>query len=130
MSEQTFTSEEINAHRLLFIEALESGEYEQAFGALRIGNCYCAEGVLCDVYRKYNKNVEWRAGGVISNIYYIILYDSAMYLQSSLYSMPKEIRRWIKLCIAPEYLLTLNDSLKLNFNQIATRLRKIWNLEK
>ncbi len=32
-----------------WIEALESDRYKQCRGKLRIGNCYCGLGVLCDV---------------------------------------------------------------------------------
>ena len=31
------------------IDALNLGEYQQAWGALREGNCYCIGGVMCDI---------------------------------------------------------------------------------
>ena len=40
----------VNRERIkLLAEALESGEYEQCWGALRIGDKYCCLGVACEV---------------------------------------------------------------------------------
>ena len=36
----------------LWLEALRSGKYKQAKGALRKGNRFCCLGVLCDIHRK------------------------------------------------------------------------------
>jgi hypothetical protein len=41
-----------------WIEALRSGKYEQAVGALRQGDGYCCLGVLCDI----SGLGEWRTG--------------------------------------------------------------------
>ena len=42
-----------------WIAALRSGEYKQGYGHLRtMDNCYCALGVLCDLYSK-DENRQW-----------------------------------------------------------------------
>jgi hypothetical protein len=60
-----------------FIVALRSGKYEQIAHYLRIGDCFCAEGVLCDLldpdawYRRREGHYEWNGNGfwiVSSNI--------------------------------------------------------------
>ncbi len=35
-----------------WIDALRSGSYTQMRGSLRKGDCFCALGVLCDIYAK------------------------------------------------------------------------------
>lgn len=42
------------------IAALKSGKYEKCERALRSGNRYCTEGVLCDLYRKETGKTRWR----------------------------------------------------------------------
>jgi hypothetical protein len=37
----------------LWVEALESGEYQQARKRLNVNDCYCCLGVACEVYQKY-----------------------------------------------------------------------------
>lgn len=44
--------------KLLWVTALESGEYERTMGDLRKGDCFCALGVLCDLYSKEYK-IPW-----------------------------------------------------------------------
>lgn len=41
-----------------WISALMGGEYKQTKGTLRRDNCFCAYGVLCDLYAK-EKNEKW-----------------------------------------------------------------------
>ncbi len=41
-----------------WIKALRSGEYKQTKTNLRKDDCYCAYGVLCDLYGK-EKNINW-----------------------------------------------------------------------
>ena len=41
-----------------WVDALRSGEYEQATGTLKDNNGFCCLGVLCDLYLKEN-NKEW-----------------------------------------------------------------------
>jgi hypothetical protein len=33
-----------------WLEALRSGKYAQTSGQLRLGNCFCCLGVLCDIF--------------------------------------------------------------------------------
>lgn len=41
-----------------WIDALRSGTYKQLMGFLRKNNCFCATGVLCDLYAQ-EKQIEW-----------------------------------------------------------------------
>lgn len=38
------------------IDALKSGKYLKCNGKLKINDSYCAEGVMCDVYKQRRKN--------------------------------------------------------------------------
>jgi len=42
-----------------WVEALESGEFEQTQGALRAGDSYCCLGVACEVYRRETGRGRW-----------------------------------------------------------------------
>lgn len=47
----------------LFVDALESGEYKKAIGTLgrKVGKkqTYCAEGLLCEIYRQRTRKGSW-----------------------------------------------------------------------
>ena len=53
--------EKLRERRLVWIEALEGGNYEQATGRLRAGDRYCCLGVACDIYKDdpYADNSYW-----------------------------------------------------------------------
>jgi len=42
-----------------WVEALESGEFEQTEGALREGDSYCCLGVACEVFRRETGRGRW-----------------------------------------------------------------------
>lgn len=42
-----------------WVEALRSGDYKQTTGYLKRDNCFCALGVLCDLYIKEQSLCEW-----------------------------------------------------------------------
>ena len=46
-------------HLRKWVEALRSGDYKQAEGALSRGDSYCCLGVACDIYRKSAKRGKW-----------------------------------------------------------------------
>lgn len=60
LPKRTFTDKQKARVRLL-IKALRSGEYRQTCGALRNDELtmHCAEGVACDVYRRFAKKGKW-----------------------------------------------------------------------
>ncbi len=43
--------------------ALRSGKYKQAKAALRKNDCFCAFGVLCDIFSRQHEVVWTNAGG-------------------------------------------------------------------
>ena len=49
--------------RKLWVQALLSGDFDQARGALRKGQAHCCLGVACEVYRKATGNGKWDADG-------------------------------------------------------------------
>lgn len=52
----TWTADEQKAHRKLWVEALRSGNYQQAADELRSDHGFCCLGVACDL----SKLGEWR----------------------------------------------------------------------
>lgn len=42
--------------------ALESGEYSQTIGTLHDSNGFCCLGVLCDIHKKHNPDMDWQHG--------------------------------------------------------------------
>lgn len=42
-----------------WITALRDGSYKKITGFIRKNDCFCAQGVLCDIYSK-EKGIEWK----------------------------------------------------------------------
>ena len=50
----------MNENAKILIDALRSGEYEQARGELRYDDKYCCLGVACDIYHNHHPNIcQW-----------------------------------------------------------------------
>ena len=64
-----------------WLDALRSGEYEQAYGKLRSGNSFCCLGVLCDLHAKATDNV----------------WDEAERYFNEPGALPPEVRDWADL---------------------------------
>ena len=113
-------------------EALRSGKYEQAEGALREGNAFCALGVICDT----SGVGQWAK----SSKYSIYAYTTAT--DRSAGSLPNDVLDWLGLdALLPNNalplhdedgtvsdVLTLNDDLKYNFDRIAALIEKEYEL--
>lgn len=86
---------------LRWLEALESGKYEQGFGRLRSRNKFCPLGVLADIY----DDTRW----------YNDKYDGQMtYLPEYI-----KMHRWDQVEI-----VLLNDENKLSFRQIVKIIKE------
>lgn len=124
----TYTKDEIRQHRLAFIEALESGTYQQGRLRLRSGDesTFCCLGVACEValqsgcpvtYSKAHADLPARYG------------DRAGML-------PDEVQAWLgcpedpKLEVRGEVTTAThhNDLLGCSFTEIAQGFRDLWNL--
>ncbi len=103
------------------IAALRSGEYPQARGALRKGDCFCTLGVFCEVYHKETGEGEW---GLFNHFYACN--------DSSKTEMPYPVARWYGFTetdpILPgEGLLSwLNDVAGMTFPEIADKLENLF----
>ena len=108
-----------------WITALRSGEYKQAVGRLRRGDCYCCLGVLTDLYDKDTQNGyhEWYE-------------EDGQYVYTSGHgtsetTLPVSVMKWADLAecnptVREERmgepitsLAYLNDNEALDFNQLA-----------
>ncbi|MEK6860550.1 MAG: hypothetical protein AABY07_01135 [Nanoarchaeota archaeon] len=94
-----------------WIEALESGKYQQATGALKVDDGYCCLGVLCDLHRKQMKKKGWNNGRYLGDCYYL----------------PDAVRNWAGLVknnlkVCGSQLIALNDNGK-SFLEIANFIR-------
>lgn len=50
----------LNENAQKWVQALESGQFHQGRGSLRIGGSYCCLGVACELYRRETGQGEWR----------------------------------------------------------------------
>ncbi|MBK9723296.1 MAG: hypothetical protein IPO78_17170 [Saprospiraceae bacterium] len=104
----------------LWIEALESGKYQQTVNVLRKEDYFCCLGVGCDIY----DHNEW---------YKIEDSDSNYHFLDNHAALPSEVETWLGVN-ANDYvfkyngenytLMGLNDRAKLNFKQIAQLLKQ------
>lgn len=70
------------------LNALYSGNYKQAHGALRDGDSFCALGVICDAYiKKHGGSWEWECGKWVCSV------DGGGW-PASPYQMPAPVAEW------------------------------------
>lgn len=94
-------------HLLTLAVALESGDYQQTFGRLRNGYCYCAEGVAFDLMPGNG----WANGIPTSGrAAFLVWYGRRLLARGE-----------------PD-LVGMNDRQRLSFPEIATRLRRYFEL--
>ncbi len=68
----------------IWIQALESGEYEQGKGLLREDeDRYCCLGVLCDLYSKIHPSTQWQLGD-----------NGTWYFLDEEATLPKKVMKW------------------------------------
>jgi hypothetical protein len=109
-----------------WLNALRSGDYSQTINKLKTNRGFCCLGVLCDLYSK-EFDVPWENSG--NNSYYAI--------KGNTISLPVEVLIWAGLSsrypevpykiLSDEHslkdhkcdLTELNDSFRLDFNEIA-----------
>jgi hypothetical protein len=112
-----------------WVAALRSGKYRQSCGHLREDDCYCALGVLCDLFVQEHEHegVSWDK---TLGQYYFVRYekDQATYYYEFL---PPVVMKWAGVRHEnPEFFVEesedcftvadLNDDQALSFDQIAT----------
>lgn len=87
-----------------WVEALRSGQYKQGSGGLKINNCYCCLGVLCELHRQDFPGKEWQRKNQNGGQFSYILKDAVGY-------PPKEMSDWTGLDpLAYDLLADANDS--------------------
>ena len=103
-----------------WLEALRSGEYQQAQRNLKRGDSLCCLGVLCDIHAKETNNT-WKPHSIgnRSDYSYIGKYGE----------LPNEVIVWAGLnnsepIVGDTTLIKLNDNLYYSFNQIADEIEK------
>lgn len=108
-----------------WIDALEGGEYKQGQSVLHAGGRFCCLGVLADLYVK-EKDAEWqfKPDSMHNDLYELVHGDMHEYLD-----LPQEVQEWSGLddsdpFVDGQRLSRLNDSLSLDFKQIAKRIRE------
>ena len=103
--------------KTLWIAALNSGDYKQGFGFLHEGECFCAMGVLADLYLK-EKGLEWKPHPDSETLY---AFDLELGLCCSCIS--QDIMDWAGMNWQEENKITrMNDGEKRTFADIADYL--------
>ena len=106
------------------IDALNLGEYEQAWGALREGNCYCIGGVMCDM----SNMGEWESatGGrysfVVREPSYCCPDSTSCPPPKDIYILPSQVREYYGVTKDVATILMEANDLLAPFNVIATAL--------
>lgn len=107
--------------------ALESGDYKQIDGSLRIGNSFCCLGVLCNIHAQKHPEIA------------SLELDKHAYLDAEV-DLPNEVADWSgmhshqgKIQSGVHYkgqkyncLIELNDIADMTFPEIAKVIRKHW----
>lgn len=107
----------------LFIEALRSGRYKQTQDTLRRGDCFCAEGVLCDVYRRHAKKGRWVRVSDSGSPWH--LFSFRLDGGPGITVAPGTVDRWFGFGPEqPSRLIHMNDTRKLTFKQIARNIER------
>jgi len=113
--------------RQKLVEALRSGEYEQAYGRLKDDEGYCCLGVACDIYRRLEKPDECKWDHEDSSH---VFYTTEKGIEEG--ELPDDVSDWLgfsdnigTLSLDAEErdtyvsLIDLNDSEEYTFNDIA-----------
>ncbi len=89
-----------------WVEALRSGQYKQGSGGLKINNCYCCLGVLCELHRQDFPGEKWQRDYENSSRFGYILRHAVNY-------PVEEISAWAGLSLSIsvyDLLADVNDS--------------------
>jgi hypothetical protein len=106
----------------LWLDALRSGEYVQAYGRLKADKGFCPLGVLCDIAIK-NKigELKWDCGSIASG-------DTISTTRSCkriMGTLPEEVQKWSGIDSVGTFpgknsnVVKANDSYKYTFEQLA-----------
>jgi hypothetical protein len=98
-----------------WLEALRSQKYKKVRGALRVGDCYCALGVLCDI----SELGSWEQDP----------YSNKMVYLNQVNYLPQKVREWAGISDSEcssitAFLIVHNDNLKMDFTSLANELEK------
>lgn len=103
------------------VNALESGDYTQGFGALRIDNCFCVHGVLCDLAVK--EGIIPEPVSCVSSISARTIYSYGVSPCFSNAISPRIVESWAELNDFDFKLSRLNDN-GMPFSELASMIRQ------
>jgi hypothetical protein len=98
-----------------WVAALRSGDYKQDTTFLKLGDCFCVMGVLCDVVKE-DLGLDWEFNGSYS------------YIDRAESIIPKSIAEYVEfdgVVVLLQYndvahdITRLNDTVKLSFDELA-----------
>lgn len=111
----------------LWIRALESGEYDKADYYLRVGDSFCALGVLCDLYNKQT-GISWYyfGGPKIKRKKHARVYEDRVYsFLGSIKILHPLVREWADISLTEiADIAKRNDELGRTFRQIASYIQR------
>ena len=113
---ETYTQDEIEANRELWLTALESGEYTQTTGVLRNEEGFCCLGVACEVLGLSSSAVEGR-------FYYGAETSHLPRTVMTALGMLDSYGRYQSAAQGTRQLTELNDTDRLSFVEIAKVIR-------
>lgn len=101
-----------------WVEALRSGQYKQGSGGLKINNCYCCLGVLCELHRQDFSGKGWQRNSQHGGQFSYILRDAVNY-------PPEEVSNWVGLNSSVYDLLAEVNDAGADFPTIASLIEEM-----
>jgi hypothetical protein len=112
----------MNANLQAYLDALNSGEYQQCDQYLKHGNCFCAIGVLCDVYHKKTGLGEWKSDPTYDAFGFVFVTKGGI---RSFRYVTRDVIKWVDIPILLiEKIYKWNDQENWTFPQIAKEIRR------
>jgi len=107
-----------------WVEALESGEFEQTQVSLKDEDGYCCLGVACDIYRRETGDGEWVWDEDFNSYAFVTEED-----RPNAAVLPESVRKWLGASSAAVRIgswsaIDMNDELGYDFKGIAARVRE------
>jgi hypothetical protein len=116
----------LQERRKIFIEHLESGNYQQTQGVLRDYKGHCCLGVACVIYDKingYDSEENWYDGGHMGSVPQVPSESVRSFFKLDEFNVDLD-RKFV------DVMWRWNDQDYLTFVEIAAKLRTLWNIPK
>lgn len=115
-------------YKQLIIDAFASGKFKKGFHRLKTvknkSSYYCAEGVLCELYRRETGRGKWKVSNIIPNSRCFVVED--LKIETDVF-VPGAVLEHFEIPLTIKFkLISWNDTKKLSFKKIAAKIEELW----